>query len=69
MIVVGPHHAAALVALDLGDVGEDARRRFDYVVTHDRQLVIEAARSLLHWLTPVRPLAPDHAGRVLIEAG
>lgn len=60
--MVGPHHAAALVALDLGDVGEDARRRFDYVV-------IEAARSLLHWLTPVRPLAPDHAGRVLIEAG
>lgn len=51
--MVGPHYAAALVAKDVGDGGRDADRRFDYVVTHDRQLVVEAARSLLHWLTPV----------------
>ena len=54
VIVVGPHHAAALVARDLGDDGPDRERRFEFAVTHDRRLVVEAARSLLHWLTPVR---------------
>ena len=58
VIVVGPHYAAALVARDLGDTGPDADRRFDYVVTHDRQLVVAAARSLLQWLTPAPALAP-----------
>jgi DICT domain-containing protein len=53
VIVIGPHHAAALVARDLGDEGPDQGRRFDFAVTHDRRLVVEAARSLLHWLTPV----------------
>jgi EAL domain-containing protein (putative c-di-GMP-specific phosphodiesterase class I) len=52
VIVVGPHYAAALVARDLGDDGPDRQRRFDYVITHDRPLVLKAARSLLHWLTP-----------------
>lgn len=52
VIVVGPHYAAALVARDLGDDGPDLKRRFDYVVTHDRALVLDAARSLLHWLAP-----------------
>jgi DICT domain-containing protein len=52
VIVVGPHYAAALVARDLGDTGPDPERRFDYVVTHDRGLVVAAARSLLQWLTP-----------------
>ncbi|MET0491629.1 MAG: EAL domain-containing protein [Actinoplanes sp.] len=56
VIVVGPHYAAALVARDLGDTGPDADRRFDYVVTHDRQLVVAAARSLLQWLTPAPSL-------------
>lgn len=69
VIVVGPHYAAALVATDLGDNGPDSQRRFDYVVTHDRQLVIEAARSLLHWLAPVQPLNPAEAHRMLIDAG
>jgi EAL domain-containing protein (putative c-di-GMP-specific phosphodiesterase class I) len=45
--VVGPHYAAALIARDLGDTGPDADRRFDYVITHDRDLVIAAARSLM----------------------
>ncbi|WP_127505793.1 EAL domain-containing protein [Actinoplanes solisilvae] len=47
VIVVGPHRAAALVALDLGDSGPQGERRFDFALTHDRALVIEAARSLL----------------------
>jgi EAL domain-containing protein (putative c-di-GMP-specific phosphodiesterase class I) len=54
VIVVGPHRAAALVAHDLGDGGTDGNRRFDFALTHDRPLVIEAARSLL------RNLAPAH---------
>jgi DICT domain-containing protein len=54
VIVVGPHQAAALVARDLGDTGAEPDRRFDFAVTHDRALVVEAARSLLRCLTPVR---------------
>ena len=45
--VVGPHFAAALVARDLGDDGPDAARTFDYVLTYDRELVLEVARSLM----------------------
>ncbi|MEU4240700.1 EAL domain-containing protein [Actinoplanes sp. NPDC026619] len=55
VIVVGPHRAAALVARDLGDPGPDRDRRFDFAVTHDRALVLEAARALLPWLAPARP--------------
>jgi EAL domain-containing protein (putative c-di-GMP-specific phosphodiesterase class I) len=54
VVVVGPHQAAALVARDLGDVCADSERRFDFALTHDRALVLEAARSLLAWLAPAR---------------
>ncbi len=59
VIVVGPHRAAALVARDLGDVCAQSDRRFEFALTHDRALVIEAARSLLHWLAPARSLSPE----------
>ncbi|MCO8269868.1 EAL domain-containing protein [Actinoplanes sp. TRM 88003] len=52
VIVVGPHRAAALVARDLGDTGPENERRFDFALTHNRALVIEAARSLLGRLAP-----------------
>jgi hypothetical protein len=55
VIVAGPHRAAALVARDLGDTGPDVERRFDFTLTRDRPLVVEAARSL------PRDLAPVHA--------
>ncbi len=58
VIVVGPHRAAALVARDLGDVCAQRDRRFEFAITYDRALVIEAARSLLHWLAPVRSHNP-----------
>ncbi len=59
VIVVGPHQAAALVARDLGDTGPEGERQFDFALTHDRALVVEAARSLLRWLAPaVRAKAP-----------
>jgi EAL domain-containing protein (putative c-di-GMP-specific phosphodiesterase class I) len=47
VIVVGPQFAAALVSRDLGDDGPDRDRRFDAVITHDRDLVIKAAQSLV----------------------
>ncbi|MEP7112092.1 MAG: DICT sensory domain-containing protein [Ilumatobacteraceae bacterium] len=46
-VVVGTHYAGALIARDLGDDGPDAERRFAFRVTHDRDLVLAAARSLL----------------------
>jgi hypothetical protein len=50
--MVGPHFAAALVARDRGDDGPDADRRFDFVITHDRDLVLRAAEPLLDRLAP-----------------
>jgi EAL domain-containing protein (putative c-di-GMP-specific phosphodiesterase class I) len=63
VIVVGPHQAAALVARDLGEDGRDGDRWFDFALTHDRALVVEAARSLLRWLAPAA-----HAGSGLQPA-
>ena len=52
LIVIGPRFAAALVADDLGDDGPEDQRRYDVVVTHDRELVIRAAEPLLRRLVP-----------------
>ena len=52
VIMVGPHFAAALVAKDRGDDGPDDDRRFDFVITHDRDLVVRAAQPLLDRLAP-----------------
>lgn len=45
--VIGSHFAMAFVARDLGDTGPDMRRRFDFAVTYDRELAIEAARAMM----------------------
>jgi EAL domain-containing protein (putative c-di-GMP-specific phosphodiesterase class I) len=47
VIVMSPHFSAAFVGRDLGDDGPDNSRRFEFAITHDRELVIEAARTLL----------------------
>ena len=53
VIVVGPHFAGALIARELGGPTENDRdREFEVVVTHDRDLVLAAARSLLSRVTP-----------------
>jgi EAL domain-containing protein (putative c-di-GMP-specific phosphodiesterase class I) len=49
--VVGAHYAGALIAQDLGDGGPDRLRRFAYVLTHDYDTVLAAARSLLARVT------------------
>ncbi len=45
--VVGPHFAGALLAREVGDGGPDGRGAFDYCVTYDRALVIEASDQVL----------------------
>ena len=50
--VVGPHFAGALVARDLGDDGPDLDRRFDFVVTYERELVVDIASALLARIAP-----------------
>ena len=52
IVVVGPHFAGAVLAKDLGDGGPDSERRFDYVVTYDRDLVLAAATALLRRVVP-----------------
>ncbi|MGV8871687.1 MAG: EAL domain-containing protein [Rhodococcus sp. (in: high G+C Gram-positive bacteria)] len=51
---VGQHYFSALIARDLGDTEcADADRRFEFVHTHNRQLVVAAARSLMRRIIPV----------------
>ena len=47
--------AGALIARDVGDDGPDADRRFDVVVTYDRELVLTAARALMARIAPETP--------------
>ncbi|WP_261565748.1 sensor domain-containing phosphodiesterase [Frankia gtarii] len=51
VIVVGPHYASALIARDLADGGPDRDRRFEFVITHDRETVVSAGRSLMGRIT------------------
>jgi hypothetical protein len=51
--VLGPHFAGALVAIDLGDTGPDMERRFDFCLTYDRDLVVEAAAALMRRVKPL----------------
>jgi EAL domain-containing protein (putative c-di-GMP-specific phosphodiesterase class I) len=50
VVVLSPHFGAAFVARDLGDADPDFERRFDFALTHDRELVTEAARSMMRRL-------------------
>ncbi len=52
VVSVGPHYAAALIAHDMGDAGPQADRCFEYVITHDRNIAIAAATSLLRLIEP-----------------
>jgi EAL domain-containing protein (putative c-di-GMP-specific phosphodiesterase class I) len=54
VIVIAPHFAAAFVARDLGDTDcDDTQRRFDFCLTYDRDLAVEAARALLARIAPL----------------
>ncbi|MDJ0394605.1 EAL domain-containing protein [Rhodococcus sp. G-MC3] len=47
VVVLSPHFSAVLAAKDFGDTGPDMDRRFSYVLSHDPQLTVDCARSLL----------------------
>jgi EAL domain-containing protein (putative c-di-GMP-specific phosphodiesterase class I)/DICT domain-containing protein len=47
LAVLGPHYAGALVARDLGDDGADRDRRFEFLLTFDRDLVVDIAAMLI----------------------
>jgi EAL domain-containing protein (putative c-di-GMP-specific phosphodiesterase class I) len=47
VVVIGPHYAGGLIARDLGDDGPDRERRFEFVITHHRETVVSAGRSLM----------------------
>jgi EAL domain-containing protein (putative c-di-GMP-specific phosphodiesterase class I)/DICT domain-containing protein len=54
VVVVAPHFAAAFVARDLGDpADDDMARRFEFCLTYDRGLAVDAARALLTRIAPV----------------
>lgn len=57
IVVVGPHFAVTLVARDLGDSGPDRDRRFEFVLSHQRELAIKVALALMSRVWPGRP---DH---------
>ncbi|GAA4988589.1 sensor domain-containing phosphodiesterase [Kineococcus glutinatus] len=56
--VLGPHFAGALLARDLGDDGPEAERRFEFVLTHDRNLAVAATSALLGRIAPLPPQRP-----------
>jgi DICT domain-containing protein len=45
--VIGTHFAMAFVAQDLGDNSADMHRRFDFAITYDRALAVEAASAMM----------------------
>lgn len=55
VVVIAPHYSAALVAKDLGDTGPRLQRRFDYILTHDRALVLGAAAALIQRVRALDP--------------
>ncbi len=46
IVVIGPHFACCLTARDLGDGGPDVQRRFEFVLSHNRELAIKVATAL-----------------------
>jgi len=52
VVVIGAHFAGALIAVDRGDAVPEPQRRFDYLVTYQRDVVQDLARSLLARIWP-----------------
>jgi len=69
VICIGPDFAGALIARDLGDDGPDLQRRFRYAVTHQRDVVAWAARSLMLRITKSRSFAPDETNGLPAGSG
>lgn len=80
--VLAPHFAATLLARDLGDTGPDLQRRFEFILSHDRELTTAVASSLMArvWPEPqttdlltlpsaLDPVLPRQAAFHPVEAG
>lgn len=50
--VIGPHFGACLTARDLGDIGPDLQRRFEFTLSHNRELAIQVATTQLSRIAP-----------------
>ena len=61
VVVLSPHFAAALIAIDLGDTGPEHERRFDFVVSYDRDSVADAAAVLVSRVKPESAEDPPRA--------
>jgi EAL domain-containing protein (putative c-di-GMP-specific phosphodiesterase class I) len=55
VVLLGAHYAAAFIARDIGDDGPEDDRRFEFMITHDRDTVINAGRSLMSRFIPHIP--------------
>lgn len=69
--MVGPHFAAALVARDLDPTTPPASaddRTFDYVLAHDRPLVLDVARSLLARTVPASSRDAENVTGALLSS-
>ena len=63
IIVVGPHHAEALISRELDHSGPDDQRRFEFLHTHDRELIVRCARSLMLNIVPAAARPGVEEGR------
>jgi EAL domain-containing protein (putative c-di-GMP-specific phosphodiesterase class I) len=50
VIAIGSHYAVALLARDRGDNRPQPDRSFDFIITHDRRLAIQAAQQVVQRL-------------------
>jgi hypothetical protein len=53
VLTISPYYCGAMVAKDLGDSGPDLKRRFRYCITHDPDVVAEAALPLIDLVAPM----------------
>jgi EAL domain-containing protein (putative c-di-GMP-specific phosphodiesterase class I) len=54
VIAIGSHYAVALLSRERGHVRPQLNRSFDFVITHDRRLAIQAAQQVVQRLLPPR---------------
>ena len=55
IVVLSPHFCTALLARDLGDGGPDMDRTFEYALTYQRDVVVNAAQAMLARVAPRTP--------------
>lgn len=61
--VLSPHYAAALLARDLNEGGDESNRMHEFVVTYDRDIVSRAIETLLCTTAPQLPATSQPVAR------